>query len=197
MSELEPGQHDEIARRLRDEGPAQAPPDIAAEVMRRVRSEPRPARRVRGPLTNLLAAAVILAALVVGIAKLGGTGSGSASGGGSVAETTSSGGVAAAPVKHAYAGQSLVIAGVPVTALHGAGAIDALGPVYDSAKGCPNGLLAQRRGVTLFVPAGSFSAVQQQLQSAKALTPYDTLRVRVRLRRAAAGAATAYSITCP
>ena len=201
MSDLDPGQHEEIARRLRDEGLAQAPPDIAGEVLRRVRSEPR--RRtssVRRPLTNLLAAAVIIAALVAGVAKLGGSGSGSASGGGSALETSSGHGVSvgAAPTKSPGIERSTVIDGVPYSALHNSGTTATLGPIYDQARSmCANGRLAQRRGVTLFVPDNSWSAVQQQLQAAKALLPYDKPRVRVRLRRVAAGAASAYTLTCP
>jgi hypothetical protein len=201
MSDLDPGQHDEIARRLRDEGLAQAPPDVAEEVMRRVRSEPRHrTSRMRRPLVNLLAAAVIIAALLVGVAKLGGGGSGSASGG-SVAETSSGNGIngGAATAKAPGIAKSAVIDGVPYSALRNSVPAATLGPVYHQAMSmCANDRIAQRRGVTLFVPDSSWSAVQQQLQSAKtALLPSDTLRVRVRLRRVAAGAATAYSLTCP
>jgi hypothetical protein len=198
MSDLEPGQHEELARRLRDEGPAQAPPDLAGDVMRRVRSEPRrPASRVRGPLTNLLAAAVIIAALLVGVAKLGGSGSGSASGGGSVAETSTGGAVVPAgpTVKHPGHSDSIVIPSVPLSALHGAGSITKLDAAVAWAM-CLNGVL-QRSRVTLFVPYSAWSSTQQQLQSARKLLPYATPRVRVRLRRLAASAAPRYSITCP
>jgi hypothetical protein len=198
MSDLEPGQHEEIARRLRDEGLAQAPPDIAGEVMRRVRSEPRSSSsRVRRPLTSLLAAAVILAALVVGVAKLSGTGSGSASGG-SVAETTAGQGAhsGAIPSKSPDIARSVVIHDVPLSALRNAGAVGKYGAGQPQAL-CPLGYLDHRAGVTLFVPDSAWSAVQQQLRSARALLPNDTPRVRVRLRRVAAGAANAYSLTCP
>ena len=198
MSDLEPGQHEEIARRLRDEGLAQAPPDMAGEVMRRVRSEPR--RRTSSvfrPLTSLLAAAVIIAALVAGVAKLGGSGSGSASGGGSVPESHAGGTSAGAPAKSANTRNSILIPDVPLSALHGAGALAQLGPI-DSFQGmCLSDRLAQRRGVTLSVPAGSFSAVKQQLTSARKLLPSDTPRVQVRLRGLAAGAASRFSVTCP
>ncbi|MDX6546970.1 MAG: hypothetical protein QOG33_520 [Gaiellales bacterium] len=198
MSDLEPGQHEEIARRLRDEGLAQAPPDMAGEVMRRVRSEPR--RRtssVRRPLTNLLAAAVIIAALVAGVAKLGGSGSGSASGGGSVPESHAGATSAGAPAKSADTRNSILIPGVPLSALHGTGALAQLGPI-DSYQGmCLNDRIARRRGVTLSVPVGSFSAVKQQLSAARKLLPSDTPRVQVRLRGLAAGAASRFSVTCP
>jgi hypothetical protein len=200
MSDLEPGQHEEIARRLRDEGLAQAPPDMAGEVMRRVRSEPR--RRtssVRRPLTNLLAAAVIIAALVAGVAKLGGSGSGSASGGGSVPESHAGATSTGAPAKSANTPDSILIPGVPLSALHGTGALALaqLGPI-DSYQGmCLNDRIARRRGVTLSVPVGSFSAVKQQLTAARKLLPSDTTRVQVRLRGVAAGAASRFSVTCP
>ncbi|MDX6547350.1 MAG: hypothetical protein QOG33_900 [Gaiellales bacterium] len=197
MSDHDPGQHDEIARRLRDEGPAQAPPEIAGEVMRRVRSEPRrSSSAVRRPLTTLLAAAVIIAALLVGAAKLGGSGSGSASGGGSAAETNSGGAVQHAPaVKQPDVSGSLVIPDVPLSALHGAGSITKL-DVNDRQAMCLKGAL-RRPSVTLFVPYSAWTATQQQLQSARELLPYAAPRVRVRLRRLAASAAPGYSITCP
>lgn len=198
MSDLEPGQHEEIARRLRDEGLAQAPPDMAGEVMRRVRSEPRRGTSsVRRPLTNLLAAAVIIAALVAGVAKLGGSGSGSASGGGSAPETHAGGTSAGAPAKSANTRNPILIPDVPLSALHGAGALAQLGHIDSHQAVCLNDRLAQRQGVTLSVPAGSFSAVKQQLRSARKLLPYDTPRVQVRLRELAAGAASRFSVTCP
>ena len=38
-------EHEELARRLAEQGPAPAPPDLADDVMRRVRAEPRPPQR--------------------------------------------------------------------------------------------------------------------------------------------------------
>jgi hypothetical protein len=199
MSDIEPGQHEEIARRLRDEGLAQAPPDIAGEVMRRVRSEPRrSSSRVRRPLTSLLAAAVILAALVVGVAKLGGTGSGSASGG-SVGETTARQGAnsGAIPPKSAASPDSIVIRRVPLSALHGAAAINSLAPALAQTTTCLD-TLHNESGITLSVPSDTFSSVLQQLRAARAAPlPVDTPRVLVRLRRAAANAGTAFEFTCP
>jgi len=81
--------HDEIARRLRETGTVSAPEQLRAEVMNRVRAEPRlrPSRRslLMPMLPYAAAAAAVLAALVLAVSHLGG-GSGSsgsaASGGG-------------------------------------------------------------------------------------------------------------------
>ena len=76
--------HDEIAARLRAEAGARAPERLQADVMLRVRAEPRP-RRIRRrraswrPLGSLAAAACVLAALVFGINHLSLSGGGSAS----------------------------------------------------------------------------------------------------------------------
>jgi hypothetical protein len=84
--------HDEIAARLRAEAGARAPERLQADVMLRVRAEPRP-RRIRRrrtywrPLGSLAAAACLLAALVFGISHLSLSGGGSASGGASAGET--------------------------------------------------------------------------------------------------------------
>ncbi|HEY3765249.1 MAG TPA: hypothetical protein VGL44_08820 [Gaiellales bacterium] len=83
--------HDEIAARLRDEAGAPAPERLRADVMLRVRAEPRP-RRIRprrrpwSSLGTIAAAACVLAALVFGLSHVNLTGGGSAaSGGGSAA----------------------------------------------------------------------------------------------------------------
>ena len=75
MSDQHPNGED-IARMLREQGPVQAPPDLADEVMRQVRAEPqerpKPARRFRMPqLRSVLVPAIglaLVAALIVGIA---------------------------------------------------------------------------------------------------------------------------------
>lgn len=85
--------HEEIARRLREHGMVQAPPDLRADVMRAVRAEPRPARRrplprialpAWRPVAAWAAVAACLLAAGVGISRLGGTGS---SGGNSAASS--------------------------------------------------------------------------------------------------------------
>ena len=73
--------YDELRRRLADSGRASAPPDLAPEVMRRVRSEPRGSRgpgRFLRPAAVLIAAAVLAGAALVGIAHLGNGTAGSA-----------------------------------------------------------------------------------------------------------------------
>jgi negative regulator of sigma E activity len=67
--------HEEIAARLRAEAGVRAPERLQADVMLRVRAEPRP-RRIRPrhrswrPLGSLAAAACVLAALVFGVSHL-------------------------------------------------------------------------------------------------------------------------------
>jgi hypothetical protein len=86
MSDQHPNGED-IARMLREQGPVQAPPDLADDVMRQVRAEaqPKPARRFRLPrLRPVLIPALGLAAaaaLVVGITHLGSLSSSSSSAG--------------------------------------------------------------------------------------------------------------------
>jgi len=82
--------HEEIAARLRAEAGARAPERLRADVMLRVRAEPRP-RRIRQrrvawrPLGGLAAAACVLAALVFGISHVNLSGGGQASAGASSA----------------------------------------------------------------------------------------------------------------
>ena len=82
--------HEEIAARLRAEAGARAPERLQADVMLRVRAEPRP-RRIRQrraswrPLGSIAAAACVLAALVFGLSHVNLSGGGEASGGGSSA----------------------------------------------------------------------------------------------------------------
>lgn len=85
---------DEIARRLRDEGRAQAPPDLAPEVMRQVAREPRKRRswpRWR-PVAAWATAAAAIAAGGFALSQLGGAGSSSS-------EASSSAASAAAPTR--------------------------------------------------------------------------------------------------
>jgi hypothetical protein len=78
--------HDDIAARLRDEASATAPERLRADVMLRVRAEPRPQRmpRRRGfgrSFATVAAAACILGAMVFGLSRVdfgGGSSAGSA-----------------------------------------------------------------------------------------------------------------------
>ncbi|HET7378657.1 MAG TPA: hypothetical protein VFJ24_01325, partial [Gaiellales bacterium] len=91
--------HDDIAARLRDEATATAPERLRADVMVRVRAEPRPHRiRPRRPsfgrsFATVAAAACILGAMVFGLSRVdfGTSSAGSA-------------GATSAPVKGADAG---------------------------------------------------------------------------------------------
>ena len=79
--------HDDMAARLRDEASATAPERLRADVMLRVRAEPRPQRirpRRRGfgrSFATVAAAACILGAMVFGLSRVD-FGGGTASGGG-------------------------------------------------------------------------------------------------------------------
>jgi hypothetical protein len=80
--------HDDIAARLRREASATAPERLRADVMLRVRAEPRPERirprRGLGrSLATVAAAACVLGALVFGMSRVDLGGSSSTSGGGS------------------------------------------------------------------------------------------------------------------
>ncbi len=82
--------HDEIARRLREEGAARAPDRLRADVMLQVRAEPRP-RRIRPrrsywrPLGSLAAAACLVAAAAFGVTRIDSGGAVSGAGGTSAA----------------------------------------------------------------------------------------------------------------
>jgi len=85
--------HDDIAARLRDEASATAPERLRADVMLRVRAEPRP-QRIRPrrsfgrSFATVAAAACILGAMVLGLSRVdfGENGSASSGGGSSAAE---------------------------------------------------------------------------------------------------------------
>ncbi len=209
MSEIEPGNHDEIARRLREEGQAQAPADLAGEVMAEVRSQPRRSTSsVRRPLVTVLAASLVAVALLVGVTKLGG-GSGSSASGGSVAEGASSAGVppAAGSTSHDSAKElnsiiaSRVIDGVPKSALSEVGGAfktpAATGDSIYGPVGCPRNLAKVRGHVTLNVPYEAWASVQAKLENARRLLPYASPVVTVHLRRWAKGVPVRGSVTCP
>jgi negative regulator of sigma E activity len=103
--------HDDIAARLRDEAGARAPERLRADVMMRVRAEPRP-RRIRPkrqlwrPLGSLAAAACVLAALVFGLSRLQVSGNGSESAGATSAAAAGAGGGVAALAPNAGHGST-------------------------------------------------------------------------------------------
>jgi hypothetical protein len=198
MSDIESEDHEEIARRLREDGQAQAPPDLAGEVMNRVRSEPRRSTSaVRRPLVTLLAASLITVALVAGIAKLGGGGSGSAaggfSGGGGTSEANSPSITGAG---QGQVVQSKVFDGVPKTALQSLRIHGAVPAAADNGKSGYCTLDRVSGSLSLFVPYDAWDSVQAQLDSAK-LSQSSSHRVTVQLHRLAQGAAWPPAITCP
>ncbi len=209
MSEIEPGNHDEIARRLREEGQAQAPADLAGEVMAEVRSQPRRSTSsVRRPLVTVLAASLVAVALLVGVTKLGG-GSGSSASGGSVAEGAGLGALppVAGSTSHDSAKElnsiiaSRVIDGVPKSALSEVGGAfktpAATGDSIYGPVGCPRNLAKVRGHVTLNVPYEAWASVQAKLENARRLLPYASPVVTVHLRRWAKGVPVRGSVTCP
>jgi hypothetical protein len=193
---FDPENQEQIARRLREEGTAEAPPDLADEVMRRVRSEPRRSTSsVRRPLVTLLAAGLIIVALIGGISKLGG-GSGSASMGGSTPEHAATGAKPAAGSKSAIVG-SRVIENVPRSALRHLAAGPLLAPFTTDSVFAPCGRaadLGRPDRYTLSVPYEAWAPVQSQLE--KARKDSGASLVTVRLHRLAPGIARA-SVTCP
>jgi hypothetical protein len=204
MSDIDPNEHEEIARRLREDGPVQAPSDLAGEVMKRVRTEPRRSTSaVRRPLVTLLAAALVTAALVAGIAKLGG-GSASSAGGGSTGGGASEAHAPSLPgdsVAGAKVVQRATVSGVPRAALLG---LTVNGIQLSTAYG-PNGRCALNGSAfealhpyTLDVSFAAWESVQAQLDTArKAAVPAAAPLVSVRLRRLARGVTTPGALTCP
>jgi hypothetical protein len=194
MSEFDPDSHEEIARRLREEGPATAPPDLARELMRRVRSEPRGSTSsARRPVVTLVAAAAVIVALLAGVSKLGGGSSSSAGsvGGGGVS------GLATTGTDQAEASiiESKTLRHVPRSAIFGLkfAAADSLAPAS-----CAGQALSNARQLALAVPYTEWEAATVQLENARRLDPYDVPRVTVRLHRLAPGAKVAGAvITCP
>jgi hypothetical protein len=201
MSDIDSNEHEEIARRLREDGPVQAPSDLAGEVMKRVRTEPRRSTSaVRRPLVTLLAAALVTAALVAGIAKLGGgsassAGSVGAGGGGSEAHGPSSE-KAAQPLVV----QSKVVDGVPRSALKN---LRTPGAVLSSADSpnlrcyAPTDAFSAARAITLEVPFADWYPVQLQLRTARQAATAATPGITVHLRRLAPGSTAADALTCP
>jgi hypothetical protein len=194
MSDFDPDSHEEVARRLREQGPAKAPPDLAGEVMRRVRSEPRGSTSsARRPVVTLLAAAVVIAALLVGVSRLGGGSSSSAGsvGGGGVSGLTPS----RTPQAEAGIVESKVIREVPARAIGHLpfAAMDSVVP-----GSCYGPALTSAKRLSISVPYSAWEAATAQLENARLLDPYAARRVTVTLHRLALGAHTAgAAITCP
>ena len=110
-------EHDRISNLLREQGQAEAPPDLAADVMAQVRREPQAVSTHRGvnwrPVAAWAAVAAALLAVGVGIAQLAPTGSTSSSG--------SAGGAASSVAAEAAGGSEALPSNTPA-------------PVEDSAR---------------------------------------------------------------
>jgi len=178
--------HEQLARRLHEQGQAQAPPGLAGDVMRQVRAEPRqPQRTWLRPVALCATVAVLVLAGIAGLTRVGG-GSGQSSLAGSAAETRSAGSATGLPQKNQLASPDAVsperrVAGVPADKLA------TLSPLPFCA--------AQAQGYALRVPAGRYAAVSRQLQAWAAARPTGAAAYDVQIRRAAASAQLA--LTCP
>jgi hypothetical protein len=172
--------HEQLRRRLADEGQAQAPPDLAGDVMRQVRAEPRrrPRRSLR-PVLVPLVAVLLAAAGLVGVSHLGGTGSSSSAG----SAAANNGERSAAPTQSAT-GQAkrLVVHGV---------SLDKTASVFGRTAQCPVG---DRLSVT--VPDAEYRSVATELQALANQPAAGSRQVDVLLRHAPK-AQTQIRITCP
>jgi len=173
-------ERDRLERLMREQGPAQAPPGLADDVMRRVRAEPRTtARRWLRPLAVPAAAAILVIAAVLGISRIGPAGSSSsesaAGGGGSAAPSRAPQAAAPSTQKSApgsdngVAGQS-TLSGVPRGELRDALRLAAL-------PNCP----APVRLYALHVPPGLYDSISHRLTHLAAASAPSASRVKVRL----------------
>jgi hypothetical protein len=185
--------HEQLSRRLHEQGQAQAPADLAGDVMRRVRAEPRQSQRTwLRPVALCATVAVLLLAGIAGLTRIGGSGQSSSAG--SAAETHA-GAIGAAPETSQGSqlsdggGQKapnaltrgLRVAGVPTDKLA------TLSPLPFCA--------AQAHSYALRVPAGRYPTVSRQLQAWAAAKPAGAPAYDVQIRRAPASARLA--LTCP
>lgn len=182
--------HEQLARRLHEQGPAQAPADLAGDVMRRVRAEPRqPQRTWLRPVALCAAVVVLLVASIAGLARIGGSGqSSSASSAGETRAGMGGGGaesngdsIAKAPQALTGVGTQRDVAGVPTDKL----------ATLSQLPFCP----AQAHTYALRVPVGRYTAVRHQLQAWAAAKPAGAPAYDVQILRAPASARLA--LTCP
>lgn len=179
---------EELRRRLADEGQAQAPADLAGDVMRRVRAEARrrPRRSLRPALVPL-AAALLAAAAIAGLSRLDLGGAGSASGGGSFAAASVQNGAKTPSSEHS-AGSAATpdhrINGVPSGT-----ALQLFGPL-------PARCAAHPRFYAFAVPSTVYDSVRQQLERSAVIAAPGAPLVNVQLRHAPK-AQTQIRVTCP
>jgi len=182
-----PPEHEEIARLLAEQGPVDAPPDLAANVMRQVHAEPRPARRLTllpsprrlRPALAYCAAAVVLVAIGFGVAHLGAN------------TTSSSGGAAAEDMKAAAGGtRGALVPGVApqlgAVTIQGVPVSDAL-RVLPASDRAPFEAIAtadstHSNAVAIDVPAAKFDALSRKLHAAAARSTGGN-RITIVLRR--------------
>jgi hypothetical protein len=187
----DPTQHDELRRRLAEQGAASAPPDLADEVMSRVRAEPR--RRERPawlrPTLGLVAAAVLVVAALAGISRINaGTSSGSSSAAGAIAgPASSSERYAPGP---ASADQALV-KHVPAAQLQQLLGVKAASGVLPSMSS----ITCQPARIDVRVPSAVYDSLQAQLRQAAASVSA-ARRVTVVLHRGGTAVRT-LRVTCP
>jgi hypothetical protein len=180
--------HERLARRLHEQGQAHAPADLAGDVMRQVRAEPRrPQREWLRPVALSAAVVVLLAASIAGLARIGGSGQSSSAG--SAAETRAA--MGAAPEQNLDQGSSG--GGTPsATAPNNIHAVPAdklatLSPLPFCA--------AQAHSYALRVPAGRYASISRRLQAWAAARSAGAPAYDVHIRRAPASAQLA--LTCP
>jgi hypothetical protein len=180
---------EQLRRRLADEGQAQAPDDLAGEVMRRVRAEPRRRqRRSLQPVLVPLVAALLAAAGLVGVSHLGGSASSSSAGSTAAGGGKEQAGSVAAPAAHPPGSGQVPLGPLVVRGV----ALDKAGAVFGVATRCPVG---DRLSVT--VPDARYNSVATRLQALAAQpAAAGSRQVDVRLRHAPK-AQTQIRITCP
>jgi hypothetical protein len=188
MSDNGHTEHEQLARRLHEQGQAQAPADLAGDVMRQVRAEPRGRERAwLRPVALAAAVVVLLAASIAGLARIGGSSQSSSAG--SAAETHAAAS-SAEPQKRPTQGSAGGTASA--TGLNNIRAVPAdklktLSPLPFCA--------AQAHSYALRVPAGRFTSISRRLQAWAAAKPAGAPAYDVHIRRAAASARLA--LTCP
>jgi hypothetical protein len=185
--------HEQLSRRLHEQGQAQAPAGLAGDVMRQVRAESRrPERTWLRPVALCATVAVLLLAGIAGLTRIGG-GSSQSSFAGSAAETHSAASSAAPDESPSGGGQASGLGdALPPSALRNVTAVPAdklatLSPLPFCA--------AQAHTYALRVPAGRYAALSRQLQAWAAAKPAGAPAYDVQIRRAPASARLA--LTCP
>jgi len=171
-----------IARLLREQGQAQAPPDLAQDVMAQVRREPQAGGSGSGrswrPVAAVAAIAAALLAVGFGIATLGNNaGSSSTAGAGTSA---GAGGGSAFPAEADASGTAITVDRSVAKRLLGADDLrkqEALAPEYSGAGSAPE---AAR---IIEVTPTQWRALRSRLLQAAERDPHPAHPVVIRLRR--------------